>query len=111
MHAPRPAHTARARRRWGSGVALAAVVLASVLGGCAVLDEQQRKLGLAVLGIELFDRAREPRRFMLVDGGTHHSTNAVGQAQYRDVVAELFGLPAVRRGPPHRDWGGQRHPP
>ena len=48
------------------------------------------------LGRELFDRAREPKRFMLVEGGTHHSTNAVGQAQYRDVLAELFGLGAVR---------------
>ena len=48
------------------------------------------------LGRELFDRAREPKRFMLVEGGTHHSTNAVGQAQYRDVLAELFGLNATR---------------
>ncbi|MDO9115017.1 MAG: alpha/beta fold hydrolase [Polaromonas sp.] len=47
------------------------------------------------LGRELFERAREPKRFMLVEGGTHHSTNAVGQAQYRDVLAELFGLNAV----------------
>jgi hypothetical protein len=32
---------------------------------------------------------------MLVPGGTHHNTNAVGQAQYRDVLAELFGLAAA----------------
>jgi len=29
-----------------------------------------------------------------VDGGTHHNTNAVGMAQYRLALAELFGLPA-----------------
>jgi hypothetical protein len=29
---------------------------------------------------------------MLVEGGTHHNTNAVGQLQYRQAVAELFGL-------------------
>ncbi len=48
------------------------------------------------LGRELFDRAREPKRFMLVEGGTHHNTSAVGQVQYRDVLAELFGLSAAR---------------
>jgi len=48
------------------------------------------------LGRELFERAREPKRFMLVEGGTHHSTNAVGQDQYRVLLAELFGLNAAR---------------
>jgi uncharacterized protein len=31
-----------------------------------------------------------------VEGGSHHNTNLVGQAQYRVALAELFGLPAVR---------------
>jgi alpha-beta hydrolase superfamily lysophospholipase len=44
------------------------------------------------LGRALYERAREPKRFVLVDGGSHHNTNAVGQAQYRQAVAELFGL-------------------
>ena len=44
------------------------------------------------LGRQLFDRAPEPKRFVLVEGGTHHNTNAIGQAQYRSALAELFGL-------------------
>jgi alpha-beta hydrolase superfamily lysophospholipase len=44
------------------------------------------------LGQALFERAREPKRFMLVEGGSHHSTNDVGQPQYRQALAELFGV-------------------
>jgi alpha-beta hydrolase superfamily lysophospholipase len=44
------------------------------------------------LGQGLYERAREPKRFVLVEGGSHHNTNAVGQAQYRQAMAELFGL-------------------
>jgi len=44
------------------------------------------------LGRALFERAREPKRFLLVEGGSHHSTNDLGQPQYREAVAELFGV-------------------
>lgn len=44
------------------------------------------------LGRALYERAPEPKRFVLVEGGSHHNTNAVGQAQYRDALADLFGL-------------------
>ena len=44
------------------------------------------------LGRALFERAPEPKRFVLVEGGNHHSTNAVGMGQYRTAVADLFGL-------------------
>lgn len=44
------------------------------------------------LGQALFERAAEPKRFVLVQGGSHHNTNAVGQTQYRQALAELFGL-------------------
>ena len=47
------------------------------------------------LGRSLFERAKDPKRFVLVQGGSHHNTNAVGQAQYRQALAELFGLPAA----------------
>ena len=47
------------------------------------------------LGRALYERAREPKRFLLVDGGSHHNTNAVGHAAYRDAVAELFGVRAT----------------
>ncbi|HMO48184.1 MAG TPA: alpha/beta fold hydrolase [Rubrivivax sp.] len=48
------------------------------------------------LGRKLYERAKEPKRFVLVEGGSHHNTNAVGQTQYREAVAELFGLGAAR---------------
>ena len=44
------------------------------------------------LGRALYERAREPKRFVLVEGGSHHNTNALGQAQYREALRELFGL-------------------
>lgn len=46
------------------------------------------------LGRALYERAPQPKRFVLVDGGTHHNTNAVGQPQYRQALFELFGLSA-----------------
>jgi uncharacterized protein len=44
------------------------------------------------LGRQLFERAAEPKRFVLVEGGSHHNTNAVGQPLYRQALADLFGL-------------------
>ncbi|NKI92856.1 alpha/beta fold hydrolase [Rhizobacter sp. SG703] len=49
------------------------------------------------LGRALFERAREPKRFMLIEGASHHNTNDLGQPQYREAVAELFG---IGRSPP-----------
>jgi uncharacterized protein len=48
------------------------------------------------LGRALFERAPEPKRFVLVEGGSHHNTNAVGQPLYREALADLFGLPGVQ---------------
>jgi uncharacterized protein len=45
------------------------------------------------LGRALYERAREPKRFVLVQGGSHHDTNAIGQEQVRAALADLFGLP------------------
>ena len=44
------------------------------------------------LGRALYDRASAPKRFVLVEGGTHYSTNGVGQQQYRAALHELFGV-------------------
>ncbi len=44
------------------------------------------------LGRALYEKAKQPKRFVLVEGGTHHNTNAVGQVQYRQAVADLFGM-------------------
>jgi pimeloyl-ACP methyl ester carboxylesterase len=45
-----------------------------------------------VLGQQLFEKARDPKRFVRVEGGSHHNTNAVGQPLYREALADLFGL-------------------
>ena len=45
------------------------------------------------LGRALFERATAPKRFLLVQGGSHHDTHVVGQAQLRSAVREHFGLP------------------
>ena len=46
------------------------------------------------LGRALYERAPQPKRFVLVEGGTHHNTHSIGQDQYRTALAELFGLGA-----------------
>ena len=48
----------------------------------------------ATLGRKLFDKATGRKQFVLVEGGSHFNTNAVGQAQYRRALQELFGLQA-----------------
>jgi alpha-beta hydrolase superfamily lysophospholipase len=47
------------------------------------------------LGRALYERAPQPKRFVLVEGGTHHNTNGLAQDHYRAAMAELFGLPGV----------------
>jgi uncharacterized protein len=46
------------------------------------------------LGRALYERAAAPKRFVLVEGGTHYSTNGRGQQQYRDALRALYGLGA-----------------
>lgn len=50
------------------------------------------------LGRQLYDAADAPKRFVLVQGGSHHNTNSLGQAQYREVMAELFNLGSLPQG-------------
>ncbi len=52
------------------------------------------------LGRALYERAAQPKRFVLVEGGSHHNTNALGLAQYRVAVQALFGIGAP--SPPTR---------
>ncbi len=47
---------------------------------------------LPALGRSLYEKAVEPKRFILVEGGTHYSTNGLGQPQYREALRDLFGL-------------------
>jgi alpha-beta hydrolase superfamily lysophospholipase len=44
------------------------------------------------LGRKLFEAAAQPKQFVLVEGGSHHNTNSVGQAQYKQALSELFKL-------------------
>jgi alpha-beta hydrolase superfamily lysophospholipase len=44
------------------------------------------------LGRKLFDAAKGNKRFVLVEGGSHHSTMSVGLGKYREALAELFSL-------------------
>eukprot|EP01031_Cornospumella_fuschlensis_P014633 gene14633-17878_t len=44
------------------------------------------------LGRRLFDAATGAKEFVLVEGGSHHNTNSVGQSQYRAALAQLFAL-------------------
>ena len=44
------------------------------------------------LGRTLYERAAEPKRFVLVEGGTHSNSSRIGQAQVREALAELFGI-------------------
>jgi alpha-beta hydrolase superfamily lysophospholipase len=59
-----------------------------------VVHGSEDRLIQPALGRALFDQAPEPKRFVLVEGGSHHNTNSVGQPLYRQALAELFGLGA-----------------
>ena len=53
------------------------------------------------LGRKLYAAARQPKSFVLVDGGSHYNTNSLGQSQYRAALTSLFGAglgsPVARR--------------
>lgn len=55
-----------------------------------VVHGSQDRLIQPELGKRLFEAAQEPKKFILVEGGSHHSTNAVGQDQYRETLPQLF---------------------
>ena len=57
-----------------------------------VVHGAQDRLINPALGRQLFDAAVGPKEFVLVPDGSHHNTNAVGQAQYREALALLFQL-------------------
>ena len=57
-----------------------------------VVHGDEDHLILPDLGRKLFDAAVQPKLFMLVEGGSHHNTNVVGQQQYRRALAQLFDL-------------------
>lgn len=48
-----------------------------------------------MLGRQLFEAAAQPKRFVLVEGGSHHNTNSVGQSAYKTALSEMFGITPV----------------
>jgi pimeloyl-ACP methyl ester carboxylesterase len=44
------------------------------------------------LGRRLYEQATGPKRFVLVDGASHHSAMAMAQDRLREALDELFGL-------------------
>jgi uncharacterized protein len=57
-----------------------------------VVHGSEDSLILPTLGRKLYEAAQEPKQFLLVEGGSHHSTNSVGQGMYRQAMASLFKL-------------------
>lgn len=57
-----------------------------------VVHGAQDQLISPALGRRLFDAATGKKAFVLVENGSHHNTNSIGQPQYRVALAELFGL-------------------
>ena len=66
--------------------------VASIGSPLLVVHGSQDRLIDPELGRRLYAAALDPKRFVLVEGGSHHNTNALGQAQYRAALAELFKL-------------------
>jgi fermentation-respiration switch protein FrsA (DUF1100 family) len=46
----------------------------------------------SALGRRLYEAATGRKQFLLVEGGSHHSTMAVGLTQYREALAQFFSL-------------------
>ena len=63
-----------------------------------VVHGDEDHLILPDLGRKLFEAAAEPKLFVLVEGGSHHDTNRLGQPQYRQALTQLFAL-EQRPGP------------
>lgn len=52
------------------------------------------------LGRKLYDAATVPKMFVLVEGGSHHNANSIGQAQYRAALTQLFRMQEPPVTPP-----------
>jgi hypothetical protein len=66
--------------------------IAEVGSPVLVVHGSQDSLIQPALGQALYAKAAAPKRFVLVQGGSHHNTNSVGQPLYREALADLFGL-------------------
>ncbi len=59
-----------------------------------VMHGDSDRLIQPTLGKKLYEAAAEPKRFVLVKGGSHHNTNLMGQAQLRTALGELMNIKA-----------------
>jgi uncharacterized protein len=66
--------------------------IASVKAPVLVVHGSRDTLIRPALGRALYEHAAEPKRFVLVEGGTHYSTNGLGRQQYRQALRDLFGI-------------------
>jgi uncharacterized protein len=66
--------------------------VASIGSPLLVVHGSQDTVVKQVLGRQLYDAAATPKRFVLVEGGSHSSTNSVGQSAYRTALLEMFGI-------------------
>lgn len=66
--------------------------VAKVNSPLLVVHGSEDRLIASDLGRRLYEAATGPKRFVLVEGGSHFSTNAVGQGLYREALAQLFSL-------------------
>jgi uncharacterized protein len=57
-----------------------------------VVHGSEDRLINPALGQQLFAAAQGPKKFVMVNGGSHHNTNSVGQAQCKLALKELFNL-------------------
>ncbi len=57
-----------------------------------VVHGDQDRLIQSELGRKLYEAAQGRKRFLLVEGGSHHSTMSVGLARYREALADFFQL-------------------
>jgi uncharacterized protein len=70
----------------------AADKIARVRSPVLVVHGSEDSLIRPELGRALFEKATAPKRFVLVEGGTHFSTSGRGMGQYREALRDLFGL-------------------
>lgn len=73
--------------------------IGSVRSPVLVVHGSEDQLIRPDLGRALYERAAQPKRWLLVKGGSHHNTNSLGQSQYREAVAALFGVGAPTMPP------------
>jgi uncharacterized protein len=59
-----------------------------------VIHGDSDRLIQPTLGKKLYEAASEPKRFVLVKGGSHHNANVMGQAQMRTALSDMMNIKA-----------------